>query len=72
MEIYLVKYCPFIYESAYATLSIHRTLKGAYKAHKAFLESKYSEWYDYGKSYRISIKFMKGQESYIRKEMLQD
>jgi len=39
-----------------ATLSLHRTKKGAYKAMRAFLETDYMQWYNeriiYGKGDR--------------------
>jgi hypothetical protein len=45
-EVYEFLYTDNIHESAMATMSLHRTKKGAYKAMRAFLESKYAEWYD--------------------------
>jgi hypothetical protein len=46
MEIYEFLHTDCIYESAYRTVSVHRTKKGAYKAMRAFLEREYTEWRD--------------------------
>jgi len=53
MVIYEFTYTDCIYESAAATLSLHRTKLGAYKAMRKFLNESYMEWYNerikYGK-----------------------
>jgi len=41
-------YTDCIYESAMATISLHRTKKGAYKAMREFLETGYADWRDEG------------------------
>lgn len=52
-EVFEFVYTDCIYESAMATMSLHRTKKGAYKAMREFLETEYAKWYDmrilYGK-----------------------
>lgn len=56
MEIYEFVYTSCIYESAMATLSLHKTKVGAYKAMREFLLTDYTQWYDqrimYGKGDR--------------------
>ena len=51
--IYEFRYTDCIYESGYYTISVHKTLKGAYKAMRKFLTNSYMEWYNeritYGK-----------------------
>lgn len=54
MEVYKAMYCPCIHESGYVTISIHRTLKGAYKAIKAHKIEVFEEWLTgskFGKKY---------------------
>lgn len=59
--IYKFIFCPCKYESAYATLSIHRTLKGAYRAMNKHLNDNYMKWYNeritYGKKYSRKTNF---------------
>ena len=56
MEIYEFIYTSCIYESASATMSMHRTKLGAYKAMREFILTDYTQWYDqrimYGKGDR--------------------
>lgn len=50
MKIYRALYCPCIHESAYATLSTHKTLEGAVEAveiHKAAIRKEWEETRDY-------------------------
>lgn len=53
MEIYEFLFTDCIYESAYATMSMHRTKKGAYQAMRKFILDGYYSWYNeriiYGK-----------------------
>ena len=42
-EVFEFVYTGCIYESAMATLSLHRTKKGAYKAMREFLETEYAQ-----------------------------
>lgn len=44
-------YTDCIYESAMATMSLHRTKKGAYKAMREFLETEYAQWREDGIRY---------------------
>ncbi len=65
MKIYEFLYCSCIYESSYATMSLHRTKAGAYKAMKKHKIDTYMEWYDkralYGKEYtRFPYDFSQG------------
>lgn len=52
-QVFKFIYTDCIYESAMATLSLHRTKLGAYKAMRKFLNDGYMEWYNerimYGK-----------------------
>jgi hypothetical protein len=52
-EVFEFVYTDCIYESAMATLSLHKTKKGAYNAMRDFLVNGYMEWYNerimYGK-----------------------
>jgi len=52
-EVYEFVHTDCIHDSAMATMSLHRTKKGAYKAMRNFLEKEYANWYDkrilYGK-----------------------
>ena len=50
--LYAFKYNPDIYESVAATMSTHRTYKGAYIAMKAFLIYRHEEWFNKPKKYR--------------------
>lgn len=50
-EVYSFQYCGCIYESSVATMSLHKTKKGAYKAMRAFIEKGYAEWRDDGYLY---------------------
>jgi hypothetical protein len=60
-EVFEFVYTDCIYESAMATLSLHRTKKGAYKAMREFLEIEYANWYNeqilYGKDRKWGYKF---------------
>ena len=44
MKVYSFLYNPMIEESAHATISIHRTRKGAEKAMKCHKEKQYKKW----------------------------
>ena len=44
--IYEFLYCDCIHESAFATISIHKTKIGAYKAMRNYLTTEYQKWYD--------------------------
>lgn len=44
MKVYQFLYNDFVWESAAYTISIHRTLAGAYKAMRAHRLAKYEEW----------------------------
>jgi len=61
MELYEFIYTDCIYESAIATMSLHLTKKGAYKAMREFLETGYMQWYNeriiYGKNRAYGDKF---------------
>jgi uncharacterized protein (DUF2461 family) len=57
MFVYQFNYCSCIYESSYATISTHRTAKGAYKAMRVFILDLYNEWLEMPTSYRKSCKF---------------
>jgi len=46
MTVYAFGYCECIYESSTATMSLHQTKKGAYKAMRAHLDKGYAEWRD--------------------------
>ena len=50
-EVYSFQYCSCIYESAFATISLHRTKKGAYKSMREYIESEYAKWRDDGCRY---------------------
>jgi len=61
MQIFRFKYNDCIYESAMATISLHRTKKGAYNAMRNYLETDYAQWYNerilYGKERRWTDKY---------------
>lgn len=44
MKLYQFLYCPCIHESAYGTMSIHATAKGAYGAMKQHRLQVFEEW----------------------------
>jgi len=44
--LYVFLYNDFIHESAYSTISIHTTKKGAYKALKEHKLQEYQDWYE--------------------------
>jgi len=50
-EVFEFVYTSCIYESAFETLSLHRTKKGAYKAMREFLETEYEQWREDGIRY---------------------
>ena len=54
-EVYSFQYCECIYESAFATMSLHKTKKGAYKAMRAFIEKDYEQWREDGCRYGKQI-----------------
>ena len=57
-EVFEFVYTDCIYESAMATLSLHKTKKGAYKAMREFLETEYAQWREDGIRYgKQQIKF---------------
>ncbi len=64
MKIYEFLYCGCIYESSYATVSLHRTKLGAYKAMRKHRLDTFNEWYNsriiYGKSSRFAYDFAQG------------
>lgn len=45
MEVYAFLYTDCIHESSFATMSLHRTKAGAYKAMRKFLILGYTQWY---------------------------
>ena len=47
MQIFEFIYTSDTYESAMATMSMHRTKKGAYKAMRNYLNKEYMEWYNW-------------------------
>lgn len=53
MLIYQFLYCGCIHESSYATISVHKSKLGAYKAMNKYLNEQYNNWYNdriiYGK-----------------------
>lgn len=63
MIVYSVLYTSCIYESAYYTVSLHKTKKGAFIARQNLIKRKYNEWYEdrimYGKS---DFKFMEFED----------
>lgn len=54
--IYEVLFTDSIYESAYATMSLHRTIKGAYEGLKKVLMNQYNEWLKMDKQFRKRFK----------------
>lgn len=52
MKIYEALYCSCTHESSYATISIHKTKKGAYLAMKAHKENDYWENFNFGRKMR--------------------
>jgi len=50
--IYEFLYCDCIYESGYVTISLHRTLKGAYNAMKKHRLKCFNEWRALPNEYR--------------------
>jgi hypothetical protein len=46
MKIYEFLFCSCIYESSFATVSIHKTKKGAWKAMNKFLNDMFMEEYN--------------------------
>lgn len=75
MEIFEVKFTNCVYESAYATISTHKTNKGAYKTLNKFLNETYKDWQDnrtlYGKLQR-GEKCFDMCRYYIKKTILLD
>lgn len=75
MEIYEFLYCCCTFESSYATMSLHKTKSGAYKAMKAHKVSEFMEWYDkrslYGKDH-TGFNYDFGKDWAIGKQELLD
>lgn len=59
MKIYSFIYCGDIYDSAHATVSIHKTKAGAFNAMRKHKLESFIHWYDsriiYGKKYNDSF-----------------
>lgn len=76
-NLYTFEYCDCIHESTFATMSIHRTKQGAYKAMRKFIVEKYMKEYNqrfiYGKNRDFdSWKFEMFGSWYIGKMEIQD
>lgn len=59
-KVYAFMYCGCIYESAYATISLHRTPEGAQKAmefHKNELKKEFDEMYSEEELIEFGFKF---------------
>lgn len=77
MVVYKFLYCSCIYESSFATVSIHKSKKGAYKAMRKFILDEYTSWYDnrikYGKFKCLGIsKFGESQAWYVEQQKLEE
>ena len=46
MTVYAFLYCGCVFESAFATMSLHTTKKGAYKAMNKYLNDEYNKMYN--------------------------
>ncbi len=61
MKIYEFLYCSCVFESAYGTMSLHRTKTGTYLAMRNHITIEYEKWYDerirFGKDRRWGHKF---------------
>lgn len=71
MTVYAFKYCPCIYESAWSTVSLHSTCKGAYKAMKAHRLKVFYEWRNSANEYRKDFKDTFAQNWCVDKEYIQ-
>lgn len=47
-KVYSFEYTYCIYESAFATISLHKTAKGAYNAMKKYILEEYEDWRENG------------------------
>ena len=65
--VYQFLYCSCIYESAYATMSIHESLVGAYKAMKEHRLKIFNEWRERPNIYRNDFKDTFSQSWTIQK-----
>lgn len=59
-KIYEARYCCCVYESSYATLSVHRTKNGAESTIKAHKDEAYKEWLTRSKDFRDKWAFDNG------------
>ncbi len=50
-KVYSFQYTYCIYESAFATISLHKTAKGAYSAMKKHILKEYEQWREEGLRY---------------------
>jgi len=66
--VYCFEYCPCIYESASATMSIHMTIKGAYDAMKKHRLDTFQEWRELPNEYRKDFKDTFAKDWYITKK----
>jgi len=55
-----------------ATISVHKTYQGAYKALRTFLIEIYDEWYDRPKKYRTKKVFDENQIFYIKRIKIEE
>lgn len=55
--VYAFQYCPCTYESAFATMSIHRTYKSAYKRMKIHKLELFEEWMNQSRWSKKRFKF---------------
>ena len=70
--LYAFKYNPDIYESCAATMSVHRTYKGAYKDLRRFLLDRHEQWLELPKKYRELYCIEHGEHYFISKIKLKD
>jgi hypothetical protein len=54
-KIYSFQYCECIHESAFETISIHKTVKGAYSAMRKYILKEYNQWREDGLKYGKQI-----------------
>jgi len=70
--VYAFQYCQCIYESSFATMSIHRTYKSAYKRMKIHKLEAFKEWMDMRKESRLTFKFGESERWSIKKLKIEE
>lgn len=70
--VYEFLYCGCIYESSYATMSVHKTIRGAYNAMKAHRLKTFNEWRKEPNEFRRDNLDTVHQDWFIKKTKIEE